>query len=260
MELVILGTGAGAGVPLFHCGCKACQEAMDEQRYQRTRCAVALLGEENILIDAPPELAVQLSRNRITEISHFALTHWHYDHFGGLGDLEFYVRLRRSRALPALMTPETWAQLQVSFEYMSDCLDTKLLEAGQTVKAGEAQLTALEASHAPGTIGFLIENNGKRIAYLPDTGQLPDDTRKRLHGIEYLLLDATFSGKNRLPYQHLSFEEAIAVGRELEVGQLYLTHLAMHHDTPVTSRELEEAIKPYGGRVRLAYDGLRLAL
>jgi phosphoribosyl 1,2-cyclic phosphate phosphodiesterase len=260
MELVILGTSAGAGVPLFHCGCKACQEAIGEQRYHRTRCAIALLGDENILIDAPPELAVQLSRNRITEINYFALTHWHYDHFGGLGELEIYVRLHRLNALPALMTHETWTQLEVSFGYMADCLDTKLLEAGQTVKAGEVHLTALEASHAPGTIGFLIESKGKRLAYLPDTGQLPDDTRKRLRGIEYLLLDTTFWGQNRLPYQHLSFNEAIAVGQELEVAQLYLTHLAMHHDTPVTNRELEEAIKPYGGRVRLAYDGLRLAL
>jgi phosphoribosyl 1,2-cyclic phosphate phosphodiesterase len=130
----------------------------------------------------------------------------------------------------------------------------------QTVKTGEISLTALETAHAPGTIGLLIEKGGKRLAYLPDTGPLPESTRRRLRGIEYLFLDATYWGKNRLPGQHLSFEEAIKYGQELDVQQLYLTHLSMHFDTPMTSRELEKVIRPYNGRVRLAYDGLRLAL
>ena len=260
MEVVILGTSAGAGVPLFHCGCKACHEALAEPQYQRARCAIALLDEENILIDAPPEIAVQLSRYRIAEINYFALTHWHYDHFGGLGDLEFYVRLHRFETLPAFMTSETWAQLQTNFGYMADCLEAKTLGVGQTVNTGRVRLTALETTHSPGTIGFLIEKGGKRLAYLPDTGPLPEDTRNRLRGIEYLLLDATYWGKNRLPDQHLSFKEAIDIGQELDVARLYLTHLSMHYDTPITSRELEEAIKSYDGRVCLAFDGLRLAL
>src|SRR4030042_5618014 len=108
MELIFLGTGAGCGVPSFYCGCKACQEALTDSRYRRTRCSIALSSQDNILIDAPPELRVQLSREGITDIGYLALTHWHYDHFGGLGDLEFYVRLHRTRALPAIMTKETW--------------------------------------------------------------------------------------------------------------------------------------------------------
>jgi phosphoribosyl 1,2-cyclic phosphate phosphodiesterase len=260
MELVFLGTGAGCGVPLFYCECKACQEALIDSHYRRTRCAIALVGEETILIDAPPELAAQLSRYRIKNINHFALTHWHYDHFGGLGDLEFFVRLRRTRALPAVMTPETWTQLQASFGFMADCLEVTLVEPGQVVETGEERLTALAVAHAPGTIGFLIEHGSRRIAYLPDTGQLPPDTKERLHGIEYLLLDATYWGSNGYPGQHLSLSEAIAIGQELRAQQLYLTHLSMHFNTPVTSRELEDVIKPYDGQVHLAYDGLRLAL
>jgi phosphoribosyl 1,2-cyclic phosphate phosphodiesterase len=229
-------------------------------RYRRTRCAIALVGEENILIDAPSELATQLSRYGIENINYFALTHWHYDHFGGLGDLEFYIRLRRTQALPAVMTQETWTQLQMSFGFMADCLEVTLVEPGQVVEIGEVCLTALAVAHTPGTIGFLIKHGSKRLAYLPDTGPLPADTEEQLHAIECLVLDATFWGRNWYPGQHLSFSEAIAIGQELRVQQLYLTHLAMHYDKPVTSHELEDAIKPYGGQVRLAYDGLRLAL
>ena len=67
-------------------------------------------------------------------------------------------------------------------------------------------------------------------------------------------------GRDWYPEQHLSFREAVAIGQALKVQRLYLTHLAMHYDTPVTNQELERAIEPYGQRVHLAYDGLRLAL
>ena len=245
---------------MFYCGCRACVEALTEQRYRRMRCAIALMGRQNILIDAPPELATQLSREGITNISHLALTHYHYDHIGGLGDLEFYIRLSCDRALPTIMSQETWAYLQMSFGFMTDCLDVILIEPGQIIEIGEVRLTAVKAAHAPGTLGFLIGHSNNRVAYLPDTGPLPADTVNRLHGIECLVLDATFWGHNRHPGEHLSFNEAIAIGLELKVRRLYLTHLSMHYDTPVTNPELEHAIEPYCRMVHVAYDGLRLLL
>jgi phosphoribosyl 1,2-cyclic phosphate phosphodiesterase len=260
MDFVFLGTGAGCGVPAFYCGCKACQEALNNSHFRRTRCAIVLTGEENLLIDAPPELSTQLSREDVKKIDYFALTHSHYDHIGGLGDLEFYVRLHRNKALPAVMSHETWMQLQTIFGSVAECLDVKLIEPSQVATFGEVHITALEAAHSSGTLGFLIEHNGTCIAYMPDTGSLPAKTWERLHGIDYLILDATFWGRNWYPGQHLSFDEAIAIGRELEVQSLYLTHLSMHYDTPVTNQELEEALKPYQKQVHLAYDGLRFAV
>jgi phosphoribosyl 1,2-cyclic phosphate phosphodiesterase len=260
MDFVFLGTSAACSVPVFYCSCKACQEALNDSRFRRTRCAVVLAGEENLLIDAPPELSTQLSRYDVKKIDYFALTHSHYDHIGGLGDLEFYVRLHRNKALPAVMSYETWMQVQTIFGSVAECLDVKLIEPSQVATFGGVHLTALETAHSPGTLGFLIEHNGTCIAYMPDTGSLPAKTRERLHGIDYLILDATFWGRNWYPGQHLSIDEAIGIGRELEVGNLYLTHLSMHYDTPVTNQELEEALKPYQKQVHLAYDGLRFAI
>jgi len=260
MDFVFLGTSAACSVPAFYCGCKACQEALNDSRFRRTRCAIVLTGEENLLIDAPPELSAQLSREDVKKIDYFALTHSHYDHIGGLGDLEFYVRLHRNKALPAIMSYETWMQLQTIFGSVAEWLDVKLIEPGQVATFRGVHLTALEAAHSPGTLGFLIEHNGTCIAYIPDTGSLPAKTRERLHGIDYLILDATFWGRNWYPGQHLSFDEAIAIGRELEVQNLYLTHLSMHYDTPVTNQDLEEALKLYQKQVHLAYDGLRFAI
>ena len=55
-------------------------------------------------------------------------------------------------------------------------------------------------------------------------------------------------------------QECIEEGLELDAGTLYLTHLAMHYDEPVTLAELEDYLQQYEGRVRPAADGLTLVV
>ncbi len=260
MELIFLGTGAGCGVPTFYCGCEVCKEAAAEPRYQRTRSAIALKGSENVLFDAPPELASQLHRECIDRIDQFVLTHAHHDHTAGLHDLEIYARFHSKEVLPAVMSRETCAHLEESFHSLHDWMEVTFVEPGDCLERSGIRLTALAVSHASGTLGYLIEQNGSRVAYLPDTGPLPSETKALLKGIDDLILDATFWGENWYPEEHHTFEETIRTGEELEAGRLYLTHLSMHYSTPVTSRKIEETIDPYNGKVHLAHDGLRLEI
>ena len=259
--LTFLGTGAACGVPSFYCGCKACQEAQADPHCVRTRASVLVDGPERILIDASPDLWRQFNRERISGIDRLFLTHGHYDHMGGVGELEFFVRLARKSPLPAYMTAETATQLQNGFGFLCECLDITLMNPGVTLEIGTVKFTALAAQHTPGTLGFLIESSGsRRIAYVPDTGPLPAETAERLRSVDTLILDATFWGRNWMPRDHHSVAEAIQTGRDLRVGQLILTHLSMHYDEPMTSQELETSLSQYGGWTRLAYDGDRLNL
>ncbi|MCB2180312.1 MBL fold metallo-hydrolase [bacterium] len=260
MQLVILGTGAGGGVPSHYCDCIACQEAALEPRYRRTRCAVAILGEQTTLIDAPPDLRHQLVDQGIDQIDHFLLTHTHYDHTGGLGDLEFYIRLARKEALPTYLTRTSWVWLQSTFGYMEDCFSPALIEGDWTVSLDGVRYSALAVTHASGTVGFLLEKDGRRTAYLPDTGPLPEDTMEKLAGVDTLILGATFWGQNWMLEDHLSVAEAVQIGLELEAKQVYLTHLSMHYDVPVTNRELTAYLESFGKPIRPAYDGLRINL
>ena len=260
MELVFLGTGAGNGVPVFYCDCPVCAEAQATIRCRRTRSAVALLGEKNYLIDAPPEISSQLMREKICSIDGLLLTHAHHDHIAGLGDLEIYAKFHLKGRLSAVMTRETLEQLELSHGSMVDWLNITIIEPEQTLKLSGMACTALHASHAPGTVGYLVEKNGYRVAYLPDTGLLTDKTQSMLREVDCLILDATFHGENWYPNQHLSVHQAIDVGRALKVKKLYLTHLSMHYSEPVTNEQLEREIAHHGGLVNLAYDGMRMRL
>ena len=260
MKLRFLGTGAAVGVPSFFCRCAACKDAKKNPLLRRTRSSVVLEGGATYLLDAPPDLSRQLVREGISKIDALLLTHNHFDHCGGIGELESYVRVCRQEAIPAYMTTESDEWFQATYGYMSDCLAVSTWDVGARVKLTGVTCTALEVQHAPGTIGVLLElDSGSRAAYLPDTGPLPEATKERLRGIDTLILGATFWKENQMPETHLSVQEAVEVALKLKVRELYLTHVSMHYE-PVTDSELVGYLQSCGSNVHLAYDGLSLEI
>jgi len=256
MRLRFLGTGSAVGVPAFFCGCRACEEAIADGKARRTRSSVVLEGEAFYLLDASPDLRTQFLREHVSRLDGLFLTHQHFDHSGGIGELESYVRISRREPLPAYLTKESRRWLESAFGYMSDCFAIQEWAAGWQIDLREMVVTAVEAQHEPGTVGILIETaGGSRTAYLPDTGPLPEATKKQLEGVDTLILGATFWKGNWMPETHLSIEQAVDLGLELKVGRLYLTHLAMHHQ-PVTNREVNEYLWSRGRNLHMACDGM----
>jgi len=63
LRVVVLGAGAGGGVPQWNCGCAACQIARTEQpELQRTQASIAVSadGDHWFLVNASPDLRQQL--------------------------------------------------------------------------------------------------------------------------------------------------------------------------------------------------------
>ncbi|MGY3120736.1 coenzyme PQQ biosynthesis protein B [Bradyrhizobium sp. S3.14.4] len=64
LRVVVLGAGAGGGVPQWNCGCEGCRAARENgQELQRTQASVAFSGdgEHWFLINASPDLRQQLN-------------------------------------------------------------------------------------------------------------------------------------------------------------------------------------------------------
>jgi phosphoribosyl 1,2-cyclic phosphate phosphodiesterase len=273
--LIFLGTGASCGVPSFYCGCAACDEARENPRAARDCSGLLVVGSQHTLIDTAPELRTQLIRERVEHIDQVLFTHEHFDHVGGIPQLEFYVRLVSKKPLPIYAGPETLAAIEQQFGFMSDVLAPHSLDAFGTVSFDGVDYTPLPATHSEGAFGFLIEvheqgsgqsggrargQDGRRIAYFPDTGPLPQQTLERLTDLDILIFDATFNGANWMPHSHHSIDEAIALARELAPKRTFLTHLTMHYDEPITLAELEKKLEPYQGSIAVAHDGMSLSL
>ncbi|MDR1082992.1 MAG: MBL fold metallo-hydrolase [Coriobacteriales bacterium] len=271
--LTFLGTGASCGVPSYYCGCAACEEARVDPRAARDCSGLLICGLQHTLIDAAPELRTQLIRERVSTIDQVLFTHEHFDHVGGIPQLEFFVRLSSKKPLPIYASKETLAAIEQQFGFMSEVLKPHLLEPFAPVRLDGILYTPLPAAHSKGAFGFLIEPQGEespaaptstsppvRVAYFPDTGPLPPQTLKRLSALDILIIDATFNGKNWMPDSHHTIDEAIACALALGAECTYLTHLTMHYDKPITLEELKEKLKPYQGAIRVAYDGLGVPL
>ncbi|MEF9841124.1 MAG: MBL fold metallo-hydrolase [Raoultibacter sp.] len=255
-----LGTGAGCGVPAFFCDCPACQEAKQNPRARRGCCGVMVEGNQRLLIDTPPDLRHQLVRENVSTIDRLLYTHAHFDHLGGLGELEYLVRLKRQEALPTAASADALAGINREFGYMTDCLALEELKPFAPFIYDEVTYTALPVTHAPGTFGYLIETPATKLFYASDTGRLTPEVTQRVQGADLLIMDATFWKNNWSPTAHHSVQETIEEGLELGAKTIYLTHLAMHYDEPITLAQLEEYLKQYEGRIKVASDGLKLTL
>ena len=177
-----------------------------------------------------------------------------------MGELEYLVQLVKKAPLPTYGSAETLKGISTEFHYMTYCLDMRTITPLSQVELDGVRYTALPVTHATGTYGYLIETENTRLFYASDTGKLPPETAERVRDVDIMALDATFWKRNWSPDAHHSVQEAIEEGLELGAKTLYLTHLAMHYDEPITLVELEEYVAQYKGRVKIAADGMSLPL
>lgn len=263
-----MGTAAGCGVPSFFCECPACEEARRDPRLARGDCGVMVrragLPEAQtptLVIDAPPDARHQLLREGVRHVDEMLFTHCHFDHIGGLGEYEYLVQLvRKGAPLPVGASPEALQGILTEFHYMSYCLDCKQIEPFEEHIYDGVRYTALPVTHAPGTYGYLIETDATRLFYASDTGPLPPETAERIRGVDVLAMDATFWKRNWNPDAHHSVQECIEEGLALDAGKVYLTHMCMHYDEPITYVELCAYLEQYEGRVEVARDGLSMPI
>jgi len=256
VKLTFLGTGTSFGIPVIGCHCPTCTS--DDPRDQRTRHGALITTEEGrLLVDAPPELRLQLVREGVDHVDAVWLTHVHADHVHGADDLRIF-RFRSKKDLPVFCPEGSHAELLRRFPYIFDeairpppgsTLPQFILtgyKAFQEVEIVGATLTALPVPHGPTTVyGFRVGELG----YITDGKSLPPDTLAALQGVRILVLNALWWG-NPHP-THFNVEEAVEAARAVGAEQTYLIH--MTHE--VRHQELLEALPP---GVEPAYDGLSI--
>ena len=89
MEVTLLGTGDTTGTPTPRCDCDTCEEARREG-VERTRFSVHVRNErtgESLLVDASPDFRRQFLRDDVALPDAAVITHVHFDHLDGLGNV-----------------------------------------------------------------------------------------------------------------------------------------------------------------------------
>lgn len=254
MRLRFLGTGASFGVPVVGCECESCSS--EDHRDRRGRHALLLEDDgRRVLIDAPPELRLQLLREGIKDLGAVLISHPHADHIHGLDDLRVFTR--GSRRLPMYVPAEFEEELRRRFGYVwSDGprqpessvpgLDVMPYGDGDTIQAAGFSIACVRLPHG---IHFSYGFRVGRLGILIDANRLPGPARDVFSGIETLVVNALWFGR---PHPgHFSMEQAAELGASLGVRRTLITHIA--HGTPHAeiARRLPSGSEP-------SFDGLRV--
>jgi phosphoribosyl 1,2-cyclic phosphate phosphodiesterase len=252
MRLTFLGTGTSFGVPQVGCSCAVCRSTDPRDRRSRS-AALVETGSGTILIDTPPELRLQLIAGGVSRIDAVVYTHEHADHISGVDDLRIFS-VRQGRALPVFGPPETLDRLRGSYSYIFDGqrvhegtskpdLDLHAIEPGRPVEIAGAQVLPLAFRHGHLRVyGYRIGD----LAYITDAKAVDEPERRRLEGLDTLVLNALWW---RSHPTHMSIPEAIETARALGPRRSYLTHLTHETGHADLAARLPAGILP-------AYDGL----
>ena len=224
MRLTFLGTGAAGGVPLWGCSCTVCTRARIDVSYaRRPNCAVIEAGEVRLLLDAGVmDVAERFPSGTLSAI---LITHFHADHVQGLfhlrwgfGELEVYAPHDSEGCADLYKNPGP--------------LRFKHLSKFETFNVGDVCITPVPLVHSKPTLGYCIEHNGARLAYLSDTRELPPATASFLtewqpHAI---CLDCTYPPGTEGNLNHFDLPEVIAISKDFPNSNIVLMHIGHRLD------------------------------
>ena len=250
VELLFLGTGTSAGVPMIGCHCAVCES--DDPHDKRTRPSVIIrYGGVNVLVDTSPELRIQCVANRVDHIEAVVYTHAHADHVMGLDDLR---RFNAARSGPL----DVWAD-EPTHRTLDRCFGYAFVEPDPRSKLFRPHLvrrfidgrfevagrtwTPVPLFHGDmPVLGFRVG----RVAYCTDVSRIPEASYALLEGLDVLVLDALHHKKHET---HFNLEEAVAEAKKIRARETWFTHIAHGLEHRATNESLPEGVK-------LAHDGL----
>jgi len=270
LELIILGSGTSAGVPMIGCSCDVC--CSTDPRNDRTRASALIRSDDPDspaddnawawLIDTATEMRQQIIREDIHRIDGVLYTHGHADHVFGLDDLRRFnavmdqpIDLRAEhtvveqfqRMFPYVFAPHT----SVNPSFVAQLVASPI-EPGTAVELGNTLWTPVRLMHGRLPIlGFRIDGpRHECIGYCTDVSTIPPESYPLLQGLDVLVIDAL---RYRHHPTHMSVEQALSVIEELKPRLALLTHIAHDIDHATLTAELPDG-------VRIAHDGLRVRL
>lgn len=269
-------------IPKPLCKCRVCDEARRKGvPYQRTGPS-AFLHDENLLIDAPAEVARQLNRSHIDRIDYLLFTHLDPDHVEGFRAVEqITLDFRTWEAYPdkhiRLILPEELnKRLRNIRSVYGPVIDyyegqgfVQRTAFQDSIVIGDMKITAIPVDRGSQvSFIYVFERQGRKMVYAScDIKPFPEE-KDEVQGADLLVIQpGIFENglKHGFTYGegHISrttlytLEETIALARRVQASRILFVHLEEYWNRSYDDYLLLE--KQFAN-VSFAYDGMRVAI
>ncbi len=253
MRLTFLGSGTSQGVPVIGCQCNVCKSTDTKDKRLRSSIFIEVDGL-NLLVDSGPDLRQQLLRANITKIDAVLITHEHKDHLGGLDDIRpinFMMHQPMNiyglgRVLKIIKKDYDYAFASSRYPGVPNLILHPVLKEDFYIQ--KTKITPILVKHLTLPIlGFRIYD----VAYITDASFISKKEKEKLKGLKLLILNAL---RIKEHYSHFNLSQALALIKELQPQQTFLTHISHELGKYV---DVAPTLPPH---VFLGYDELKIVV
>lgn len=251
VKITFLGTGTSQGVPVIACECAICLS--EDIRDKRLRASLLVETASNtIVIDAGPDFRQQMLNARLKKLDAILLTHEHKDHIAGMDDLRAF-NYKSQAAIDIYAEERVQGAVRKEYAYVFSenhypgvpKMNLHTIENYSFDISGDTIVPLRIFHYRLPILGFRIGD----LAYITDANYIPEETKEKLIGVKYLVINALRKEKH---ISHYSLGEALGLIQEVSPRKAYITHIGHQMGKHAeVNRELPV-------NVTLAWDGLEV--
>jgi pyrroloquinoline quinone biosynthesis protein B len=256
--VLVLGNAQDAGYPQVGCERDCCKRVYENPTNGRFVSSIALIdpiSHENWIFDATPDFPEQLKllSNHLNKPENFPnaifLTHAHIGHYTGL--IYLGREAMGAKNVPVYAMPKMKSYLYANGPWSQlvalKNIDLKDLQKDSIIILNSRiSITPIQVPHRDEyseTVGFLIENNLKKILFIPDIdkwNKWESGILSYIKEVDIAIVDATFfkdgeiEGRSMSEIPHPFVEESMALFKDLpeeEKAKVFFTHF--NHTNPL---------------------------
>ncbi|MBA4196740.1 MAG: MBL fold metallo-hydrolase [Chitinophaga sp.] len=236
---------------MIGCNCEVCSST--DAKDNRLRSSILIQSSHTtVVIDTTPDFRYQMLRINNKKLDAVVFTHSHKDHIAGLDDIRAYNYFQQ-KDMEVYANTLTAEHLKRDFYYAFAEHKYPGVPKINLHIINDEPFVINDIPFQPITVWHLkMKVFGYRIGnftYITDANRIDEAEKEKVKGSEMLVLNALRKEKH---ISHFTLDEAIALADELQIPNVYLTHI---------SHQLgkhKEVNKVLPSNIQLAYDGLTI--
>jgi phosphoribosyl 1,2-cyclic phosphate phosphodiesterase len=238
---------------MIACDCEVCSSSDPSDNRLRSSILVES-ATTSFVIDTTPDFRYQMLRINNKKLDAVLFTHPHKDHIAGLDDIRAYNYIQQ-KPMDVYANALTIESLKREYHYIfADKTYPGIPQINLNVIdqtpffIGDISVIPILVWHLKMPVyGFRMGD----FTYITDANRIDDSEIEKIKGSKVLVLNAL---RKESHISHFTLDEAVALAIQLEVPEVYLTHI---------SHQLgkhEDVNKTLPQHIRLAHDGLTIKL